>query len=311
MMTIRRGLLIVAMLMAVAVAAPREAGVGYSIIRNKDGRGGNEVGDLVAFYLDQPDKGVVLGNTALTQVGAMDFHAGQLWAASARDDKLTFYTINLAKAEATTKSTAQRKLSGVFAGDFDSQGRFWIVNLREQYLCAYDPTTGAEVAAVKLPSDAAYNGVAFVGDVLYAVRGGTGDPPQEFGTLNTATGEFTAIGYTNVGYDGKGGGNGCGALDYNPATRTMYLVYRQGVDRAPVLPQSPPVAESTTDGVRPDGSGGKGSEETDLREIAPGNVRRSRPQLWSLYTIDIRTGQSAFIGEILPQATYDAFAVEQ
>lgn len=287
------------MLFEAAAAAPRQAGVGYAIIRNKGGQTGNEVGDLVAFYLDHPDKGVVIGNTALTQVGAMDIWQGVLWAASARDDRLSFYTVDVRTAEATLKSTAERKLSGVFAGDFDAQGRFWIVNMREQRLCSYDPVTGAELSNVELPSDASYNGIAFAGEMLYAVRGGTGDPPQEFGTIDTATGKFTSIGYTNVGFDGKGGGNGCGALDYDPSTRMMYLVYRQGIERAAAQAS----AENDAERDRP--------QDTVQGDKSQGRNRQGKPQYWSLYTIELRTGQSTFVGEIGPQATYDAFTIAQ
>lgn len=300
MMKIRWGLLFIAILVEVAAGGPREGGVGYSIIRNKVGRGGNEVGDLVAFYLDHPDKGVVVGNTALTQVGAMDFWQGTLWAASARDDSLNFYTVDLKTAEVTLKSTAERKLAGVFAGDFDPQGRFWVANLGEHRLCCYDPATGAELASVKFSSDAGYNGIAFVGSTLYAVRGGPGDPPQEFGTLDTATGKFTSIGYTNVGFDGKGGGNGCGALDYDPSSRTMYLVYRQGIERTPVAAANVP-AQGDADQEKP--------QEAAQGDKPQGRNRQTRPQYWSLYVIDMTTGQSTFVGEMGPQATYDALAV--
>lgn len=259
---------VVVLCASATVAGPRQAGVAYSIVRNKSA--GSEVGDLVVFYLDEPAKGEVIGNTGLTQVGAIDFWRGELWAVSARDDKLTFCTIDLRNAEARLRSTAERKISGVFAGDFDAQGRFWIVNLKTRTLNSYDPNSGTELSSVELPSDAGYNGIAFVGNTLYAVRGGTGDPPQEFGTLDLTTGEFTLIGYTNVGLEGKGGGNGCGALDYDPFTRTIYLMYRQGVERV-----------------------------------------NSKPQYWSLYTIDVRTGQSSFVGELQPRATYDALAVMQ
>lgn len=299
-MTINRCFVLCSVFLAEIASAmpPREGPVAYSIIRNKVSKAGQEVGDLVAFDLRRPEKGVVIGNTALTQVGAMDFFRGQLWAASARDDRLSFYTVELQTAEVNYRSTADRKLSGVFAGEFDPWGRFWIVNLRAKLLCAYDPNTGVELSCVPLPSDAGYNGIAFVGEVLYAVRGGTGDPPQEFGTLDTATGDFTAIGYTNVGLNGKGGGNGCGALDYDADSRTMYMVYREGIGGT--------VVETTSDAAPAQLE----SPYQDDAQKNPSAPPRTTPQLWSLYTIDIKTGQSTFVGEIGPRATYDSLAIQ-
>jgi hypothetical protein len=185
----------------------------------------------VVFDLAQPNEGRVIGNTALTDVGSMDFFGGQLWAASGRDDKLSFHTIDLKTGESTWRSVVEGRFSGVSGGSFDDHGSYWVINLATHKLQRIDPRTGVELHSLSIPASAGYNGVAFVGETLYAVRGGTGDPPQEFGKIDLDTGEFTTIGYTNVGFDGKGGGNGCGALDYDPASRTMYLVYRQGMEK--------------------------------------------------------------------------------
>jgi hypothetical protein len=154
--------------------------------------------------------------------------------------------------------------SGVSAGGFDMQGAYYVVNMRGHNILRVDPWKGTILETMKMPSSAGYNGVAFIGERFYAARGGTGDPPQEFGAIDLKTGEFTPIGYTNVGVNGKGGGNGCGALDYDQAARTLFLVYRQGIEQG---------------------------------------------QGWSLYTVDLTTGQATFVDELRPKAVYDAFAV--
>lgn len=206
--------------------------VGFALSRGRLG-GGSEVGTLIAFYMSNPSEGEVVGNTHLTQVGAMDFFDGNLWVASGRDDKLRFYTIDLDTGKAQLESEVEGSFSsGVFGGTFDNEGYFWVLDARKRKIRRLDPATGEVFHSVQIPSNVGYNGLAFIDDVLYAVRGATGDPLQEFGTIDTKRGTFTRIGYTKVGVGGKGGGNGCGALDYDVKTGTLYLVYRQGVEKS-------------------------------------------------------------------------------
>ena len=245
--------------------APRDyRSEGWAIVRARGSDKDVEVGDLVVFNLQRPAESRVVGNTGLTDVGSMDFWGDELWAASFRDDKLSFYTVNVATAQATLRSTVEGTFSGVSAGGFDMQDAYYVVNMRGHNILRVDPWKGTILETLKMPSSAGYNGVALIGERFYAARGGTGDPPQEFGTIDLKTGEFTPIGYTNVGVNGKGGGNGCGALDYDQAARTLFLVYRQGIEQG---------------------------------------------QGWSLYTVDLTTGQATFVDELRPKAVYDAFAV--
>ena len=206
--------------------------VGFALTRGHMD-GGPVVGTLIAFNLSDPSAGEVIGSTGLTQVGAMDFFDGILWVASARDDRLRFYTIDIKTGEAELEAKVSGSFgSGVFSGSFDDDGYFWVLDTRHRKIRQIDPSTGKEEHSVPIPSRVGYNGLAFVDGILYAVRGATGDPPQEFGTIDTKTGEFTRIGYTRVGVEGKGGGNGCGALDYDAGTDTLYAVYRQGVAKS-------------------------------------------------------------------------------
>lgn len=206
--------------------------VGFALSRARM-RGGPEVGTLIAFDLSNPSAGEVIGSTGLTQVGAMDFFDGVLWVASARDDRLRFYTIDIETGEAELQAKVSGSFGGsVFSGSFDDDAYFWVLDSRRKKIRQIDLSTGKEKHSIPIPSQVGYNGLAFVGETLYAVRGATGDPPQEFGTIDTETGEFTRIGHTRVGVDGKGGGNGCGALDYDAGTDTLYAVYRQGIEKS-------------------------------------------------------------------------------
>jgi len=188
-------------------------------------------GDLISLDTTDPRNGVVVGNTGLFNVGTMDFFDGALWAVDGTGDAMKFYTIDPETAEATLESTFRGPFGGtsVFSGSFDDQGDYWVVDFIYDTIREIDPRTGRSISSVPINRNVGYNGVAFVGDVLYAVRGAFGDPPQQFGTIDTLTGVFTRIGFTGVGVGGVGGGNGVGALDYDPATGTLDLVYRSGI----------------------------------------------------------------------------------
>ena len=226
----------------------------------------SDPGDFVSFDTDSPGTGTLLGNLGIGNIGTMDFFNGELWAVSGDNNVMSFYTIDIGSVEPTLRSTYTGAFSGtsVFSGSFDEDGNYWVVDFANNVMRQMDPLTGISLHQASLEPNVGYNGVAFVGHTLYAVRGGTFDPPQEFGVLDTVTGDFQSIGRTHVGVGGDGGGNGTGALDYDPLTDTMYLVYRAG--------------------------------------IVPG-------EFWSLYTIDLDTGLSTFVGEIQPERNYDAFAV--
>lgn len=229
---LKRGMVVlVALILSCFVQAQPRGGVsGFAIARNRGEHGGAEVGDLVVFDLAAPSEGRVVGHTGLTDVGSMDFWGAELWVATFRDDKLEFHVVDIETAAATPRSTVPGRYYGVSGGGFDDQGRYWLVELSEKKLLGIDPRTGTILTQIGIPRSAGYNGLAFAGNRLYALRGGTGDPPQEFGVLDTVSGEFTSIGFTNVGAAGKGGGNGCGALDFEPSSRTLFGVYRQGVE---------------------------------------------------------------------------------
>lgn len=226
----------------------------------------SDPGDFVSFDTDSPGTGTLLGNLGIGNVGTMDFFDGELWAVSGDNSEMSFYTIDIGLVQPTLQSTYPGAFGGtsVFSGSFDEDGNYWMIDLVNGVIRQMDPLTGISLHQASIKPFVGYNGVAFVGHTLYAVRGGSLDPAQEFGVLDTLTGEFQSIGRTHVGVDGDGGGNGTGALDYDPSTDTMYLVYRAG--------------------------------------IHPG-------EFWSLYTIDLDTGLSTFVGEIQPELNYDAFAV--
>ncbi|MFQ5490384.1 MAG: hypothetical protein ACE5GE_06645 [Phycisphaerae bacterium] len=209
-------------------AGPRVLGApAYAIHRI----GGSTPGDFVSFDTDDPGGGVLIGNVGFGNVGTMDFFAGDLWAVSGDNNVLSFYTIDTATAQATFRSSFGGPFGGtsVFSGSFDNNGYYWVTDFSTDVIRKLDPLTGASLFSAPIAPSAGPNGIAFVGDTLYAVHGGFGDPLQEFGTLNTQTGVFDLIGLTGVGVGGMGGGNGTGALDYDPVTDTMYLVYRAGI----------------------------------------------------------------------------------
>ena len=226
----------------------------------------SDPGDFISLDTASPGSGSLLGNLGIGNVGTMDFFNDELWAVSGDNNVMSFYTIDVDSVEATFQSAYAGAFGGtsVFSGSFDDDGNYWVVDFVNDVIRQMDPLTGISLHQASIESDVGYNGVAFVGDTLYAVRGGTFDPPQEFGVLDTLTGNFQSIGRTFVGVGGNGGGNGTGALDYDPFTDTMYLIYRAGT--------------------------------------SPG-------EFWSLYTIDVATGLSTFVGEIQPERNYDAFAV--
>lgn len=222
-------LLVVSVLAGLCIAArPADHALGYAITRSRGD--GLQVGDLVAFDIAKPQRGWRIGATGLPNVGAVDVMDGILWAASERDEKLRFYTVDVNSAEATHVSTFEHPfLGGVFAGSFDDNGAFWTVDMRRRTLYEIDPMSGKLLSSTHTP--VAPNGIEIIDGMIYTVRGGTGDPPQEFGTIDRETGEFHLIGATKVGVEGNGGGNGCGALDFDWSSDTMYLVYRSGIER--------------------------------------------------------------------------------
>lgn len=189
-------------------------------------------GDLVQFDTNDPGGGTLLGNIGLGNVGTMDVFDGVPWVVSGDGGSLSFYTLDPQTASVSFQSSFDGAFGGtsVFSGSFDADGDYWVADLVFNALHEFDPHTGTSLSTVPLAANAGPNGIAFVDDVLYAVHGGFGDPLQEFGTIDTATGAFTFIGLTGVGIGGLGGGNGTGALDYDPVTNTMYLVYRAGIE---------------------------------------------------------------------------------
>jgi len=222
--------LILALLVAETLSAPRgRESLGVAISRTRIG-GASEVGELIIFPLQAPHDGIRVGGTGLTNVGSMDFFDGVLWVASERDEELKFYTVDLTNAKTVHVSTFAHKFSDkvVSAGAFDDDGNYWVSDMRRKALYVIDPTTGELIEKISTPVTT--NGIEIIGDTIYAVRGGSGDPAQEFGTIDGATGKFTLIGYTRVGKEGKGGGNGSGGLDFDYRTNTMYLVYRKGIE---------------------------------------------------------------------------------
>ncbi len=189
-------------------------------------------GDLLCFDTADPGAGQLIGNIGLGNVGTMDFLGDELWVVSGDDNLMTFYTLDLETATPFFRSTFDGPFGGtsVFSGSFDSNGFYWVVDFILDVIRKIDPATGESLATVPISSGVGFNGVAFVGDTLYAVQGATLDPPQLFGIINTQTGQFETIGRTFVGVGGNGGGNGTGALDYDPVTGAMYLVYRSGIE---------------------------------------------------------------------------------
>lgn len=256
-------IIVVAILASLSVITPALAGMAYLVHRIGSF---NPPGILVRMDTDNPGAGTAVGNIGLGNIGTMDYFADSLWAVSGDNDKMSFYTIDPTTATATFRSSFDGPFGGtsVFSGSFDNNGNYWVVDFINDVIRKMNPWTGTSLSSAPIDSNAGYNGVAFIGNTLYAVKGGIGDPLQLFGTIDTSTGVFSPIGRTFVGVNGLGGGNGTGAIDYDPSTDTMYLVYRSGVQ--------------------------------------PG-------QLWSLYTVDIDTGASSFIGEIQPRLNYDSFAV--
>lgn len=190
-------------------------------------------GILVEFDTSNPGLGLEIGNTGLGNVGTMDYYNGQLWAVSGDNNNMSFYTINTDTAQATFRSSFDGPFGGgsVFSGSFDDEGNYWVVDFSTDLIRKMDPWTGTALSEVGFDPSAGYNGTVFIGETLYAVKGGPGDPLQEFGTLDIITGVFSSIGRTFVGVDGMGGGNGTGALDYDPLTDTTYLVYRSGIEQ--------------------------------------------------------------------------------
>jgi hypothetical protein len=189
-------------------------------------------GDLICFDVTNPDGGKLLGNIGLSDVGTMDFFGDQLWLVSGDGGLLNFYTVDLDTVTASYQASFGGAFGGdgiTFAGSFDSDGFYWVVDGVNEVLRKLNPNTGQSLASVSIAPSAWYNGIAFVGNVLYAVCGATGDPPQLFGILSTQTGQFQLIGRTYVGRNGEGGGNGSAALDYDPLSGTMYVVYRSGI----------------------------------------------------------------------------------
>lgn len=189
-------------------------------------------GELLCFDTADPGAGRLMGNIGLGNVGTMDFLGDELWVVSGDDNVMTFYTLDLETATPLFRSAFDGPFGGtsVFSGSFDSNGFYWVVDFIFDVIRKMDPRTGESLATVPISSGVGFNGVAFVGDTLYAVQGATFDPPQLFGIINTQTGQFETIGRTFVGVGGNGGGNGTGVLDYDPVTGTMYLVYRSGIE---------------------------------------------------------------------------------
>ncbi len=87
----------------------------------------------------------------------------------------------------------------ILLGGFDDAGFYWVVDFINEVIRKMDPDTGASLFTVGIESELGFNGVAFVNDTLYAVRGAFGDPPHLFGTMDLTTGAFVAIGRTIVG----------------------------------------------------------------------------------------------------------------
>lgn len=174
-------------------------------------------GTLFRIDSDNPGHSTILGNTGLVDVGAIDFHDDVLWAASCVGGVTVFYTIDLEHVTAQLISVgAYRSPTFVFGGAIDSSGIFWLTDVYEDTLTAHDPTTGELLATLPTNPNYSITGLAFADDTLYAVA-----YPGRFGTLDTATGDFTLI--SNM--SGIGGSNG---LDYDPVSGFMFLTLSTG-----------------------------------------------------------------------------------
>jgi hypothetical protein len=175
-----------------------------------------EVGTVVRFDSETPGAGWRVGNVGLAHVGALEFDGSQLWAASSAGGVLSFYTIDVASVSATPVSTAGPFTEGlVFGGAFDSQHNFWVTDLGRDRLESYNPQTGDRPSSVPIDADLVIAGMEFVGDTLYAIGN------QDFGTLNTQTGRFTALASAPV----LGGSQG---MDYDPTTGRMFVTFSSG-----------------------------------------------------------------------------------
>ena len=191
------------------------------------------VGALLRFESDDPGHAILVGNTGLAGVGAMDFRDGQMWVAADNGGFLAFYTVDLSTATAVLIATTSEPLNGyIFGGAFGPDGRFWASNNDLETITSFDPLTGAPISSFGFSTDSigGVGGLAFIGGDLFSLHTALPDifPPGDglFGRFDTQSGAFTPISTTGPCQVGAMG------LDFDPAGGA--LLYTCITDELPV-----------------------------------------------------------------------------
>jgi hypothetical protein len=148
------------------------------------------VGTLMTFDSSQPANAVVIGQTGLTHIGAMDYHDQSLWVVADSGGFRGFYQVDLQTAVPTLISTTDQvtRPGKIFGGTFDSQNRFWVSDFEAATLTAFDPLTGATLATRSTNVGTIVGGLGFAGTDLYALT------TDGFGIVNMQTGAISSLG---------------------------------------------------------------------------------------------------------------------